>query len=201
MIWFKPFAPLKPIVGHLGCACSCEPPTHGWCLWTAGASWEVTGASEGNHRTACIGMTSFNPDVLTPRLPQDRRLCTEMCVCVCMYVCVGGNPDVTVCLRCCPRVLSTHLKEGRKFLQLFLSTCMPLPWLSAEQTFTSSAKSGRGLQSHCSLKNASLTTCRDFQEKKKSACGNCGGLLCPVWIDVVHFWEWSCSGLKILNQC
>lgn len=86
-----------------------------------------------------------------------------MAVHVGMYMCVGGDPDVIVCL-CCPKVLSTHLKEGRKFLQLFLSSRMPLPWLVSKHSPPQLIQ-GEDFKA-VTLKNIpTLTTCRVFQEK------------------------------------
>lgn len=98
-IWTLAF-PVNPLI----------PLIHDWCLWTAGGSWGVRGVPEGkDHRIAAYGMTSLNPDVSTPRSPQWWSLCIEM------LVCVGGDPDVIVCLHYCLKVLPAHLKEGRKF--------------------------------------------------------------------------------------
>lgn len=106
-----------PLLAIWAAAFPVNPLIHGQCLWTAGGSWGVRGVPEGDHRRAAYGMTSLNPDMPTPRSPQRRSPCVEM------LVRVGGDPDVIVCLKVQP----AHLKEGRKFLQLFLSGHMPLP--------------------------------------------------------------------------
>lgn len=74
-------------------------------------------------------------------------------------------------------------------LKLFLSSRIPLLWLSG-QTFTSCSKSGRGLQR--SKEKFPSENLSGFSGKKKSCYGCCGSVLSPVWTDELHFWEWSC---------
>lgn len=78
-------------------------------------------------------------------------------------------------------------KRGTKgFCSYFCpATCLSLDFLSKDSLPL--LNQGEDFKAIALNKNSSLTTCRDFQEKKKSACGCCGSLLCPVWADEAHF--------------
>lgn len=83
-------------------------------------------------------------------------LCLEATVAiVCVHggMCVGGDPDLIVCV-CSLKVTASHLKgEENIFGAISVPSRVPLPQFSAEQTFTSLDNLGWDLQS-CSSRNS-----------------------------------------------
>lgn len=152
------FASLTLIVCHLGCGLSCEPP---WYVHT-GDVYELQVAPEGSQRarreTTEELLRGWHHLILTCRRLSHHRSRGRVlkCVCVCMWY---------WCHCLAPLLLSTHLRERRKFLLLFLSTSMPLPWLSPEQTALPMLNQGQDFKAR---KNPSLTTCRVIQEAEVS---------------------------------
>lgn len=166
------------------------------CLWTAGGSRGVKGVPGA---TAEEPLRRWHHLILTWRGLNRHRSGGRVLKCVWS---VRGRRSWCHCL---PRSLpQSPVHPPKRGLLLFLSTRMPLPWLSTEQAFTFPAKSGRGLQRRCTRKKTSCSDNLQVSGRKKSVCGGCGDLSCPVWTDEFHFWECSCPvtalRLKIWNQ-
>lgn len=160
MYWFGPSASLTPIVGHLGCGLSCEPPPD-TCTHT-GDVYELQVAPEGSpgsqRETTEELLREWHHLILTrQRLNHHRSWGYAL-----LYVCVWEVILMSLfASAAAPKVLPAHLKEDESFWSYFCPpACLspdfllskhPLPLLNQGEDFKAMA-----------LKIPSLTTWREF---------------------------------------